>query len=81
MKTSEGPTDLHDASVEVWLAFTPRFTAVLQGRKDAAARVVTGPDQVDAINRAVAKKSSVIASKNLALIEMLRPGSRLAEAS
>lgn len=81
VKTSEGPTDLHDASVEVWLAFTPRFTAVLQGRKDAAARVVTGPDQVDAINRAVAKKSSVIASKNLALIEMLRPGSRLAEAS
>jgi Protein of unknown function (DUF4238) len=77
VKTSDGPTDLHDRSIEIWLAFTPRFAAVLQGRTDAAARVVTGADQVDAINKAVAKKSSVIASKNLALIEVLRPGSKL----
>jgi len=80
VKTSDGPTDLHDASIEIWLPFSPRFAAVLQGRKDAVARVVTGADQVDAINRAVATKSSIIASKNLALIESLRPGSKLMEA-
>lgn len=77
VKTSDGPTNLHDNAVEIWLPFTPRFAAVLQGRKDAAARVVTGADQVHAINSAVAKKSSIIASKNLAMIEALRPGSKL----
>jgi hypothetical protein len=79
VKTSDVSSDLHHRSIEIWLAFTPRFAAVLQGRKDAAARVVTGADQIDAINQAIAKKSSVIASKNLGLIKALRPESTLQE--
>jgi hypothetical protein len=77
VKTSHGPTDLNDGSVEIWLAFTPRFAAVLQGQKNAAPHVLSDADQVHAINSAVAAKSSIIASKNVALIEALRPGSRL----
>lgn len=77
VKTSDGPADLHDDSVDIWLAFTSRFAAVLWGRKNAAARVVAGADQIHAINSAVAAKSSIIASKNVALIEASRPGSKL----
>jgi hypothetical protein len=77
LKTSDGPTDLHDESIEVWLPFTPRFAAVLQGRKNAAARVLAGANQIHAINSAVAARSSIIASKNVALLEALRPGSKL----
>jgi hypothetical protein len=60
---------LHDQSVEIWLAFTPRFAAVLQGQKHAAARMVASTEQVNAINSAVAARSSIIASKNVMLIE------------
>jgi hypothetical protein len=81
VKTSDGPTNLHDDSVEVWMAFTPRFAAVLQGRKNAVGRVLAGADQIHAINSAVATKSSIIASKNIALIEALRPGSKLQQSA
>ncbi|MGY3582851.1 hypothetical protein ACVIGB_008084 [Bradyrhizobium sp. USDA 4341] len=77
IKTSNGPTDLHDRSVEIWLAFTPRFAAVLLGRADLPARVLTDADHVRDVNREVAAKSSIIASKNLALIQASRPGSAL----
>jgi hypothetical protein len=77
VKTSNGPLDLHDQSVEVWLPFTRRFAAVLQGQKHAAAYVMTNAEQVHAINCAIAAKSSIIGSRNVMLIEALRPGSKL----
>ncbi|TWB89347.1 uncharacterized protein DUF4238 [Bradyrhizobium macuxiense] len=81
IKTSNGPTDLRDASVEVWLAFTPRFAAVLLGRADLPTRVQVSADQIHDVNREVAAKSSIIASKNLTLIQALRPGSALQQPS
>jgi hypothetical protein len=78
VKTSNAPSDLHDQSVEVWLPFTPRFAAVLQGqKKHAAAYVMTNAEQVHAINCAIAAKSSIIGSRNVMLIKALRPGSKL----
>ena len=77
VKTSNQTADIRDSSIEVWMAFTPRYAIVLQGRKDALPHVVAAADHIEVINSAVSAKSSIIASKNSELIVKLRPGSML----
>lgn len=78
IKTSDRSSDLRDSSVEIWLPFAPRFAAVLVGR-ELPARVVGHAGQINSINQALARKSSIIASRNIELIRALRPGSKIAE--
>ncbi|MBR0986090.1 hypothetical protein [Bradyrhizobium liaoningense] len=78
VKTSDRSSDLRDSSVEIWLPFAPRFAAVLVGR-ELPARIVGSAGQINSIDQALARKSSIIASRNVDLIRTLRPGSKIAE--
>lgn len=62
---------LDDSNAEVWLPIHPNIAAVATGRKNDSRIVQISSRQVRAFNLAVARKSSVIASRSNKLISAL----------
>jgi hypothetical protein len=72
LKIVEGPSSrLDDPRVEVWLPIHPNIVAVAAGKKGDATIVALPAHSVKSFNRAVVKKSSMIAGRSEKLIMSL----------